>query len=306
LKGADPDWREPTPDRVAHYSSVHPGDYQFEVMAADYHNVWSPVAATFPFYLAPHFWQTWTFYALCGVGLVGLAAAIQGYRLRWQHRLLKLEEQKTVANERARIARDLHDDLGTALTGLALQLDVAGRDAKRSAALGDRLSDAARHTRELAERMREVVWTVNPGCDNVSSLVDFLQQQVSQFVRSDAVQVRLDFPEDIPELPLSGAVRHHLALSVREALTNVVRHANATQVTLGLVLENKHLVIQVKDNGSGLARTERQGNGLRNMRSRLQQINGAFDCQSEPGRGTVVTFRVPLHEFPANKRLNHE
>jgi signal transduction histidine kinase/ligand-binding sensor domain-containing protein len=305
LVGADPDWREPTPDRVAHYN-LHPGRYQFEVAAADYHNVWSPAAAVFPFYLAPHFWQTWTFYAACAVGLVGLAAAIQAYRLRWQRRLLKLEEQEALATERTRIARDLHDDLGTALTGLALQLDVAGRDAKPSGTLAERLSQAARHTRELAERMREVVWTVNPGCDNVSSLVDFLEQQVSQFLRSDSVQVRFDFPDDIPDLPLSGAVRHHLALSVREALTNVVRHARASQVTLGLVLEDKHLIVQVRDNGCGMQPAGRQGNGLKNMRTRLEQIGGSFDWQSEPDRGTTITFRVPLPESHANKRLNHE
>jgi signal transduction histidine kinase len=92
-------------------------------------------------------------------GVVGVAGAVQAYRLRWQRRLLKLEEQRALANERARIARDLHDDLGTALTGLALELDVAGKSAQVGSGMTERLSQTASHTRQMAERMREVVWS---------------------------------------------------------------------------------------------------------------------------------------------------
>jgi signal transduction histidine kinase/ligand-binding sensor domain-containing protein len=293
LSGVDSDWREPTAERVAHYT-LHPGHYKFELTGADCHNVWNPLPAVFPFYLAPHFYETWAFYLACALLVIGVAASIVAYHLQWQRKLLKLEEQRSLANERTRIARDLHDDLGTALTGLALQLEVASRDAKASVPLAERLSGTARQTRDLAERMREVVWTVNPGCDNVASLADFLEQQISQFLRADTFQVRLDFPEQIPDLPLGGAVRHHLALSVREALTNVVRHARASQVMLRIALESRHLLIELRDNGCGLRPTDRQGNGLKNMRARLEQINGSFSCESEPGSGTTITFRVPL------------
>src|SRR5207249_1643815 len=101
---------------------------------------------------------------------------VEAYRLGWQRRLLRSEEQRVRAAERARIARDLHDDLGTALTGLALELDVAGREARKTPSVAERLSKGAQRTRELAERMREVVWTVNPNCDTVSSLASFLEQ----------------------------------------------------------------------------------------------------------------------------------
>ena len=299
LREIDSEWREPTSERVAHYT-LHPGNYTFEVSGADYHNVWNPIPAVFAFYLAPHFYQTWTFYVACGLLIFAAVAVIQAYRLQWQRKLLKVEELRSLANERTRIARDLHDDLGTALTGLALQLDVASREAKPFGPLVERLSGTARATRDLAERMREVVWTVNPGCDNVASLADFLEQQIGHFLRADTFQIRLDFPEQIPDVPLGGAVRHHLALSVREALTNVVRHARASQVTLRLALENQHLLIEVKDDGRGL-RPGHQGNGLKNMRARLEQINGSFNCESEPGRGTTITFRVPLSETTLNQ-----
>jgi signal transduction histidine kinase len=305
LLGANRDWREETSERTARYINLKPGKYRFEVTAADHHGIWNPVPASFGFSLVPRFWQTWTFYVLCGSGVIGLAAGLQAYRLRWQRRLLKLEEQRALATERTRIARDLHDDLGTALTGLALELDVAGRQAKEVAPLAGRLSEAAQRTRDLAERMREVVWTVNPKCDTVSSLASFLEQQVSQFLRADGLRLRLDFPEDIPELPLGAEARHELALSVREALTNVVRHAQATEVTLSLAITDQTLRVQVKDNGRGFRQCQTNAHGLANMKARMERVRGSFECLCAPDGGTAVTFRLPLGQ-PAKQLAPNE
>lgn len=294
LTPVDSDWREETTERSVHYYSLRPGNYYFEVKACNHHNVWSHDPTGFAFSLAPYFWQTKAFYGLCGAAVLAIAAGIQAYRLRWQHRLLKLEQQRALAAERARIARDLHDDLGTALTGLALELDVIGRDPKPEAPVVHRLTQTAARTRVLAERMREVVWSVNPHCDTVPSLASFLEQQISQFLRADGIKVELDFPEDIPALPIGGEARHQLALGVREALTNVIRHAQATQVVLSLTIDQTWLVVQVRDNGRGLQTTSKNGDGLRNMRDRLQSIGGSFDFTTESGSGTTIIFKVPL------------
>ena len=294
LDGADTDWREETMERSVRYINLRPGNYRFQVTACNHHNVWNPKPVEFEFSLAPYFWQTKAFYGVSGAAVLAIAAGIQGYRLRWQHRLLKLEQQRALAAERARIARDLHDDLGTALTGLALELDVIGRDPKPDSPSDHRLDQAAERTRALAERMREVVWSVNPRCDTVPSLASFLEQQISQFLRADGIKVELDFPEDIPLLPIGGDARHQLALGVREALTNVIRHAQATRVVLSLELDDHWLVVQVKDNGRGLQSSSRNGDGLRNMRERIQSIGGTFDFKSEPGSGATIIFKVPL------------
>jgi ligand-binding sensor domain-containing protein/signal transduction histidine kinase len=307
LKGADPNWREETSQRTARYYNLPPGDYTFEVLAANHHNVWSTVPAVFPFSLAPHLWQTWPFYVLSAATVAALAGAILGYRLRWQHRLSRLEQQRALATERARIARDLHDDLGTALTGLALELDVVGREAGATP-LTTRLAETAQRTRQMAERMREVVWTVNPSCDTLSSLASFLEQQVSQFLRLDSLRVHLDFPEDLPERPIGAEGRHQLALAVREALTNVVRHAKATEVWVSLSLVDatspspnsstaratQALVVQIKDNGSGLQAQEKGGHGLANMRERLEAVGGTFSYTAAPGMGTTITLCLAL------------
>jgi signal transduction histidine kinase/ligand-binding sensor domain-containing protein len=294
LRGFDREWHTVTDRRSAVYTNLRPGDYRFEVYAANPHGIWNPHPARIWFSVTPHFWQSGIFYGICAAALVGFAAAVQAYRLRWQRRLLKLEQQRALATERTRIARDLHDDLGTALTGLALELDVIGQESGQGRVLGKRLELTAQRTRQLAERMREVVWTVNPRCDTVSSLADFLEQQVEQFLHMRGVQVRLDFPEDIPPLPLRGEARHQLALSVREALTNIERHAEATEVQVGLRLTEAELVVTIRDNGQGFHPSSSNGDGLNNMRTRLEQVGGSFECDSAQGRGTVVTLRLPL------------
>jgi len=294
LLGADSEWSKETMERSVRYLNLRPGNYRFQVMAGSRHNVWSSEPAEFAFSLAPYFWQTKSFYILSAAAVLAIAGGVQAYRLRWQHRLMKLEQQRALAAERARIARDLHDDLGTALTGLALELDVIGRDPNPEPPAIHRLGQTAQRTRDLAERMREVVWSVNPRCDTVSSIASFLEQQISQFLRADGIKVELDFPDDIPALPIGGEARHELALGVREALTNVIRHAHATQVVLSLAIDEDWLTVKVKDNGRGLKPSGRNGDGLRNMQDRLLGIGGTVDFSSEPEPGTTITFRVPL------------
>lgn len=294
LEGADAQWREAGTRRVAFYTNLRPRSYRFQVEASNREGIWSEQPAVFAFSIAPHFWETWAFYGLCGAAATALAAAVQAYRLRWQRRLLKLEHQQAMADERTRIARDLHDDLGTALTGLALELDVIRRQTERAPPVSQRLGATAQRTRALAEQMREVVWTVNPRCDTVPSLASFLEQQAGQFLHAAGVQVRLEFPEDIPALPLNAEARHQLALGVREALTNVVRHAQATAVVVSLAIDGPRLVVQVADNGRGFRPVAEDGHGLANLRARLERIGGSFDCVSTPGVGTTIRFRVPL------------
>jgi signal transduction histidine kinase/ligand-binding sensor domain-containing protein len=291
---AEKQWREATGQRSVGYIGLKPGHYQFDVIAANHHGVWSSQPASFAFILEPHFWQTWSFYSLVIAGTIGLGALLQAYRFKWQHRLLKLQEQQALANERARIARDLHDDLGTALTGLALQLDVARREAGDNQPVAVRFSQSAEQARDLADRMREVVWTINPRCDTLSGLATFIEQQVTQFFHADGLKLKLDFPEAIPTAPLGAQARHQLALGVREALTNVVRHARATEVVLRLAISNQELLLEVRDNGCGFQPLETPGHGLSNMRTRMEQVGGTLNCVSHPGQGTIIRFCLPL------------
>lgn len=302
LEPRDQDWHDAGSQRFVFLQNLRPGGYTFRVKACNHHGLWSEGPAVFAFSLAPHFWQTGLFYVLCGVAVVGLAAAVMAYRLRWQHRLLTARHDQALAEERARIARDLHDDLGTALTGVALEIEVARRQSQD--AIATRLGESASRVRTLAERMREVVWAVNPRCDTVPSLASFLEQQAGTLLHSGGVRGRFEFPESIPPLPLDSETRHELALGVREALANVVRHAQASEVVLGLALHEDALVVSVRDNGRGFAADSAasgDGHGLHNLRVRLERVGGRCAIESKPGSGTRVEFRVPLGRCPKRK-----
>ncbi len=306
LQGFDPDWREEGVRRTAVYTNLRPRSYRFEVEASTREGVWSKSPAAFEFSIEPAFVETPWFPALCALGLLGAGAGLGFWRVRWQQRVLLAQQQARLDQERARIARDLHDDLGTALTGLALELDVARNQMTEASAVSSRIEGAAGRTRELAERMREVVWAVNPRCDTVPSLAGFLEQQTAQFLRSDGIRGRLEFPEDIPALTVDSEARHQLALAVREALTNVVRHAHATEVTVSLEIQDGRLVVQVADNGTSWEQggdKEATGQGLLNMRRRMEQVGGVVEIQPSAA-GTRVTFRVPLRNPTAQPHRN--
>ena len=295
-------WTEAGDRRVAYFTNLRPGAYRFQVAAADHHGRWNESGASVAFSLEPHFYESWLFYALCGAGVISAAAGFSAYRVRWQGRLLSAQHVQALAEERARIARDLHDDLGTALTGVALELDLTRRQSRDGVAA--RLGESAARVRSLAERMREVVWAVNPQCDTVSSLASFLEQQAGALLRgAGAVRGRFEFPENIPALPLDSETRHQLALGVREALTNAVRHAEATEVRVTLELQRATLVVGVADNGRGFDAATAgadPGHGLENLRLRIGRVGGTVKVVSSPRAGTRVEFRVPLEKNGGN------
>jgi signal transduction histidine kinase len=293
LKGQDDHWHAETDERVAYFTNLRPGAHQFEVMAANAYGVWNEAATTFPFSLAPHFWQTWPFYAGCVFGAIGFAAGIQSYRLHWQRRLLQSESQRALAGERARIARDLHDDLGASLTGVALQLEAAQR---QGLAEGPQLAALAGETRSLAHELRELAWATNPRCDNAGSLVAFIGELTERFCRAAGLDYRLSLPEAERSLCVPARVRHELVVVVKESLANVASHAGARQVTLTLTAMEGDAQVVIRDDGRGFdAAVVTAGSGLRNLRERLQQLGGAFTVESRPGQGTTVTARLPLN-----------
>jgi len=291
LVGYDSDWQKPTRLRAVQYANLPPGDYRFEVVAANAHGAWSNPPAMVSFQLAAGLWQRRWFQAFCGVGAFVLLFGAQNYRaglLRQQH----------LDRERTRIARDLHDDLGAGLTGLALYLDLKVSPVSTAdSQVSKKFKHAATLARDLASRMREVVWSINPECDSVLSLADFLQQKAECVLLPASLRIRFDFPLVIPELSLSAGPRHQLALCMREALNNVVRHAEAAEVRLGFDISGQNLSVRIEDDGRGFDVGTRPGCGIENMRQRMEKMKGSFHCVSKPGSGTVIVLQLPVKAF---------
>jgi signal transduction histidine kinase len=217
-----------------------------------------------------------------------LAAAV----LRQEH----AEGQRALEEERARVARDLHDDLGAALT----EIGLLGGLAQRVSAVPDRVRDHLAHITDRARGMvtalDEIVWSLNPKHDSLASLSKYFCEYAQQFVQPTSVRCRLEVPEELPDCPLTSEQRHHLLLGFKEALSNVVRHAEAAEVRIGIAVENDSLTITVADDGCGWDNASRleSGDGLNNLSCRLQQVGGNCQVVSQPGCGTRVRMILPI------------
>ncbi len=286
----DTGWRDETTERVAYYTDLRPGDYRFEVKAASARGAWNETPAVFAFSLAPKFSQTPWFPLSWTLAVLAVTAGIAAWRLRWQRRALLAEKNTAVERERGRIARDLHDDLGASLTGLALELEAARR---RGRAEGEQLADLAGEARAIAHCLRELSWTTNPRCDNVGSLGVFLGELTERFCAAAGLECKLELPPADDSRPVPARVRHDLLVLVKESLANVARHAGARSLALQISADGGQLRLTVRDDGAGFNPAQvHRGSGLCNLRERLDQAGGNFTVSSAPAQGTVITAAV--------------
>jgi signal transduction histidine kinase len=210
------------------------------------------------------------------------------------------ERQRSLEKERARIAQDLHDDLGANLTQivfLSQRVEAAQQDAQEVDRWFHLIPATARKT---IQSLDEIVWAINPRNDSLESFANYLSQFAQQHMNLARVRCVLDVPMVLPAIVLTAEVRHKLLLAAREALQNVATHADATEVKVTLQLDDEALTITITDNGRGFDANHvgGEGNGLPNMRRRLEDIGGRTEITSQPGKGTTVQLvlqRAQLH-----------
>jgi signal transduction histidine kinase len=215
-----------------------------------------------------------------------------------------LEREQALQSERSRIARDLHDDLGANLTGIALKADVAQRQLHGTDTAAAQLADIATSTRALVDNMRETVWALNPKHDTLESLARFLAQQVETFVTDAELRCRLELPDQFPAITVPSPARYHIHMVVKEALHNAVKHAGAHEVHFSLNVAGDDLLLRITDDGHGFnlsnsQRSDSGGNGLPNMRQRVESLGGELRIASAASQGTSVLLQIPLQSFQA-------
>jgi len=207
----------------------------------------------------------------------------------------RVEHQRTMEQERARIAHDLHDDLGSGITEIGMLAarakSATAPDEKRNTYLGQ----AGDKAREMVTALDEIVWAMNPAHDSLASLVSYFCLYADRFLGLANITWRLENPTAPDDLAVDSRQRHQLFLAFKEALNNVVRHSGATGVRLKIQVEQGELQLVIADNGRGLRLDSRTGemDGVDNMRSRIEKLGGRFEISGETGQGTTVRFHVP-------------
>jgi ligand-binding sensor domain-containing protein/signal transduction histidine kinase len=302
LKGADPGWIEADQRRTAYYGHLPPGEYEFQVMAGGPAGVWQESARGLRLTVVPQFWERGTVRVAGAVSLLGAVAATVWSleRGRSRRRLQRAEAQEAMERERQRIARDLHDDLGSDLTEIML-LGEAAQASNSTERVRANASAIASRSRQAAAAMDEIIWTVNPRNDSVPRLADHVAALARRLFDPLPVQLSIEIMEDIPVLPLPATARHALFLAIKEAQNNVAKHSSATEIRVAVACKDGRLVVTVEDNGRGFDAVQSANirNGLENMRQRMESIGGTFRLETQPGGGTRVQFEYTLPEEAA-------
>ena len=308
LEGVDAEWVETGSRREASYNGLSYGAYTFRVQTCNREGLWGQPGDSASFRVLPYFWQTWWFMGLFLLTFgTGVAWSV-GWALRRRHqRHLALVRQLHAAErERTRIARDIHDDLGSSLTEIGLLGALAVRDSTPPAEAREQVGRIMERAEELAHKLDETVWAVNPSNDTLRHLATYLCNRAKDFLEPTPIRCRLDVPTNLPETPLTAEVRHNVFLVAKEALNNAVRHSGATEILLRMAVADGVFRLEITDNGKGFATGAAQeaGNGLRNMAGRIRDIGGQLEVRSASGQGTTVAVRLPIgpHEAGARDR----
>ena len=286
LEGASEDWSQLSDQRTVNFANLAPSRYRFLVRAVNADGVMSEPPASFSFRILPAVWQRWWFVAIVATGVGLIAYALYRYRVG---RFLEIERVRT------RIASDLHDDIGSNLTKIAILTEVAQQQLSSDETDGGPLSSAARISRESLDSMGDIVWAINPKRDTLRELLRRMRGFATDIFTSRNIEFSFHSPDHDLELRLGPDVRRDVFLIFKEAVNNAVRHSQCSKAEIELKIVGASLVLMVSDDGQGFDASQNgEGNGLVNMRRRAESINGKLEISSTIGEGTIVILRASI------------
>jgi ligand-binding sensor domain-containing protein/signal transduction histidine kinase len=280
-------WSVPDDQRSVNLAGLSPGDYRLEVRAVDSRGQVSEQPASIAFRIPPPLWgRTW-FRLLCLAAVCLTLYALYRYRLQ---RLLELE------HIRMRIATDLHDDIGSSLSQIAILSEVARRPGEAGADALDPLGGIARISRELVDSMSDIVWAVNPKRDSLRDLTRRMRQFAGEMLVPGGIEFTFDAEAASGHVTLGADLRRQVFLVFKECVNNIARHSGATQVRIVFAMSGGRLRLSIHDNGRGFdARLPVKGHGLTSMTNRAAALGGTLRIKSESGAGTTASLEIPIH-----------
>ncbi len=300
LLGHDAIWKEAGNVRVIQYPALPPGEYRFEVTACNEDGIWNETPSSLAVTVLPPFWRTGWFITVLSFSILGLVVSLVHYAStqRLQRQVGLLRQQEALEKERARIARDLHDQLGANLTQVALLGEMVETDKEVPDEVESHARQISATARDTTRALDEIVWTVNPSNDTLDGLINYVCKYAQEYLALAGLRYRLEVPSQLPSIPISPELRHNVFLAAKEAVNNVVKHAKATSAWLRLRLDGEQFILEIEDDGRGLVKgDEKKGrSGLVNMRKRMEDISGKFEAIPGQQSGTIIRLVAPLRK----------
>lgn len=297
LEGLDEHWIDAGTRRYVSYTNLDPGDYTLRVRGSNNDGIWNEEGTTLAITIVPPYWRTWWFRVLAVAALGTFLFLMYRYRV---NKLLEIERIRTS------IATDLHDDIGSTLTEIALTSDVGLRalrqhrdgaplTAEEQEKITGHLSEIGTTARSLIDAMNDIVWSIDPRNDSFEFLLLRIRMHATKMLEAKGINYEIDIPSTLATLRFPLGSRRRLFLIYKEAINNLLRHAQATRAAVTLRREGRTLVMSVVDDGVGFdAGGTDRGNGLHNMQERARSIGGELSIASAGGVGTTVTLRVAI------------
>src|SRR5262245_4445490 len=285
LEGAQNDWSEPSPQRTVDFANLAPGAYRLSVKAVTAEGAASAKPASFSFTILRPVWRRPWFMLLVGAAVTLTLYALYRYQLA---RLLELERVRT------RIASDLHDDIGSNLSLIAMLSEVVLRGRRGDAQTDESLSLIASASRELVDSMSDIVWAVNPKKDSVRDLTKRMRRFASDVFSARNIAFKFLAPGEGQDAKIGADTRREVFLIFKEAVNNIARHSECAEAEIELKIAAGRLLLKLSDNGKGFdTSAASDGNGLVSMRQRAKKLGGELELISN-GRGATVTLKTPL------------
>jgi ligand-binding sensor domain-containing protein len=297
LDGLDKNWISASAARrYASYTNLDPGEYTLRVKGSNNDGLWNESGAMLGITITPPYWKTWWFRIAAAVAIGGILFAMYRYRV---NKLLEIERI------RSSIATDLHDDIGSTLTEIALYSDVSLRElrAKKLEQKPDgdfrkvesHLEEIGTTSRGLIDAMNDIVWAVDPKNDSFEFLLLRMKTHAARMFDAKGINYEIEIPEELSHLHLPLGFRRRFYLIFKEAINNIVRHAHPTKVLLKIRKEGRVLVMTIVDDGVGFdVENANEGNGMTNMRKRSESLSGSLSIKSALNQGTTVRLRAAI------------
>ncbi|MEO6132857.1 MAG: histidine kinase [Saprospiraceae bacterium] len=288
-------WSQPANNALFNFINLSPGTYQLNLKAEFPAALYPPELLTYSFTIRPPYWRTWWFWLLISLftlGLLTLALRYYFARKLEKHRLI-LEKKQAIEKERTRIATDMHDDLGAGLTRIKFLSETIGIRKQRHLPVEEEINNIREYAHDMIDKMGEIVWALNEKNDSMSDLIAYTRAYAVEYLSENGLKNRVTMPEDFTDVIVSGEFRRNIYLSVKEVLHNIIKHAQAAQVTINFEIANE-LVIRLTDDGIGFDpdTTRPYSNGLLNIRKRMNDIGGKMEINTI--KGTTVKLSAPL------------
>ncbi len=293
--------------RSAFYESLPPGAYKFRVAEVSVLGKPTGLEATLAVRVPPPYWQAawfWVVVAAFTLTVSGLSVRYLAWH-KTRRAMVHLEQQRALERERLRIAQDIHDDLGARVTEISLLSGMAQNTIGLSEQARADFSRISLKSRDLVAALYETVWAVNPENDNLEAIGNYLRQRINNQCTQAQLRCRLHISPLPRDVEMSSRMRHNISMAAREAMHNVIKHANASQVTVHISFSEMLLKVSIQDDGCGFnSGANSTGHGLVNMKRRLEDIGGSCIIESSAGSGTTVQFRLLVRLSDTELRQN--